>query len=145
MQILGQWEHGRRASLKHAKEEEQLAAVPEATQDARISLTESLVVRSQSASPAAKKAAVSPAALDIDADDLADPLAVATYAADIFAYYRRVEPVFRTSPDYMRIQASPNPLSSSESSQLLAVQYWLCSCRQVLSTHLEHVSIPSGA
>ena len=41
---------------------------------------------------------------DIDAADKADPLQAAEYVGDIFTYYRRVEPQFRVSPDYMTQQ-----------------------------------------
>jgi len=44
----------------------------------------------------------------IDARDAADPLSASAYAADIFAYYRRVEPAFRVGPDYMARQADIN-------------------------------------
>jgi len=45
---------------------------------------------------------------DIDARDAADPLSASAYAADIFAYYRRVEPAYRVGPDYMARQADIN-------------------------------------
>lgn len=44
----------------------------------------------------------------MDAADAGDPLCAARYAADIFAYYRRVEPATRPSPDYMARQADVN-------------------------------------
>ena len=44
----------------------------------------------------------------LDAGDVADPLAAARYAADIFAYYRRVEPCCRPDPAYMARQSDVN-------------------------------------
>jgi cyclin B len=49
---------------------------------------------------------------DIDSADRKDPLAASEYVADIFSYYKRVEPQFRVSPNYMsrQVRALPSPL-----------------------------------
>jgi hypothetical protein len=57
---------------------------------------------------ASTKAPASPIP-DIDSADRGDPLNAAEYVEDIFAYYRRVEPIFRTAPDYMKDQVGPGP------------------------------------
>jgi hypothetical protein len=41
---------------------------------------------------------------DIDSKDKHNPLAAAEYASDIFSYYKRIEPLFRPSPNYMKYQ-----------------------------------------
>ena len=41
---------------------------------------------------------------DIDSGDKKDPLAASEYVADIFSYYKRIEPQFRVSPSYMSRQ-----------------------------------------
>ncbi|KAK9832854.1 hypothetical protein WJX81_008037 [Elliptochloris bilobata] len=58
--------------------------------------------------PAAKEAKVAGRSMNIDAADKADPLQAAEYVGDIFTYYRRVEPQFRVSPDYMTQQTDIN-------------------------------------
>ena len=64
--------------------------------------------RSESAATAPKAPAAAPAPAspipDIDSEDSNNPLAATAYVGDIFAYYRRVEPIFRTAPDYMKNQ-----------------------------------------
>ncbi len=96
LQILGQWGVNKRNS-KGGKEVEE--ADKEETVNSRNSLTGLLMSRSENAA----KPPASPVP-DIDADDRGDPLAASEYAEDIFAYYRRVESVFRTAPDYMKEQ-----------------------------------------
>ena len=41
---------------------------------------------------------------DIDSADRKDPLTASEYVNDIFSYYKRVEPQFRVSPNYMSRQ-----------------------------------------
>lgn len=41
---------------------------------------------------------------DIDTADAADPLNACDFVADIFSYYKRVEPQMRVAPDYMTRQ-----------------------------------------
>lgn len=101
LQILKQWEHGRRNSLKNVKEE---PAKTDAAVGGRSSLTGLLVSRSEDAVATQTKAVPASPTYDIDSDDTDNPLAAAQYAGDIFAYYRRVEPVFRASPEYMKAQ-----------------------------------------
>jgi cyclin B len=43
---------------------------------------------------------------DIDSVDKDNPLAAAEYANSIYNYYRRVEPQFSVSYDYMKSQVS---------------------------------------
>lgn len=43
---------------------------------------------------------------DIDSEDKGNELAASEYVADIFSYYKRVEPQFRVSPTYMSRQVS---------------------------------------
>ncbi len=45
---------------------------------------------------------------DIDSEDKGNELAAVDYVADIFSYYKRVEPQFRVSPTYMSRQVSDN-------------------------------------
>ena len=54
----------------------------------------------------ARKAAVCPPSPlpDIDSCDKEDPLAATDFVADIFGYYKRMEPLLRVSPDYMSCQ-----------------------------------------
>jgi len=95
VQILGQWGVNKRSSKggDEVKEEEPVGS--------RNSLTGLLMSRSEHA--AASKPPASPIP-DIDAADRGDPLTAAEYVEDIFAYYRRVESIFRTAPDYMKDQ-----------------------------------------
>lgn len=44
---------------------------------------------------------------DIDTTDAADPLNATDFVADIFSYYKRVEPQLRVAPDYMTRQVGP--------------------------------------
>ncbi len=46
---------------------------------------------------------------DIDSGDKKDPLAASEYVADIFGYYKRIEPQFRVSPSYMSRQVRLSP------------------------------------
>lgn len=102
MQILGQWAGEKpRQSLKGSKEGEETAKEAVAS---RNSLTGLLMSRSESAVAAAKDPSPASPIPDIDSKDRANPLAASAYVGDIFAYYRRVEPIFRTSPDYMKEQ-----------------------------------------
>lgn len=105
MQILGQWVHKPRASLKPSKDAE---PDKEGSIGSRNSLTGLLMSRSEDA-VAAQKAGSMPAspAPDIDSIDKNNPLAASDYVGDIFAYYQRVEPIFRTAPDYMKDQVRP--------------------------------------
>ena len=57
---------------------------------------------------------------DIDSADRKDPLAASEYVADIFGYYKRVEPQFRVSPNYMSRQVRAPSAS------------YLCACRRLL-------------
>lgn len=41
---------------------------------------------------------------DIDSEDKGNELAASEYVADIFSYYKRVEPQYRVSPTYMSRQ-----------------------------------------
>ena len=75
----------------------------------RNSLTGLLMSRSEDAVALKKKEAPASPAPDIDSRDKSNPLAAADYAGDIFAYYRRVEPLFRTAPDYMKGQVGARP------------------------------------
>ena len=45
---------------------------------------------------------------DIDSEDKGNELAASEYVADIFSYYRRVEPQYRVSPTYMSRQVPPD-------------------------------------
>jgi hypothetical protein len=66
----------------------------------------SSLLQSRSEYAATKRAATPPSPLpDIDSKDLANPLAEAGYAHDIYCYYRRVEPRFAAPCDYMDGQA----------------------------------------
>lgn len=78
----------------------------DAAADPGRSLSALLAARSADAKPAARRGV--PVLSAMDAADAGDPLAAARYAADIFAYYRRVEPATRPSPDYMARQADVN-------------------------------------
>ena len=105
LQILGQWAGEKpRQSLKgSSKEGDDTAKEPVGS---RNSLTGLLMSRSESAAAAAKEPAPVSPIPDIDSEDHTDPLAASAYVGDIFAYYRRVEPIFRTSSDYMKEQVS---------------------------------------
>lgn len=65
-----------------------------------VSLSSLLQSRSEAAVSVHKAAPSSPLP-DIDAADRNNPLAATDYVNDIYSYYRRVEPKFRVSPDYM--------------------------------------------
>lgn len=67
------------------------------------SMSALLQSRSEAAAADRRAAAAEPASPmpDIDRADAADPLQASEYVGDIFTYYRRVEPQFRVSPDYM--------------------------------------------
>ena len=82
----------------------------DAATDTARSLSALLASRSAAAAPkAAASASRAPPPLSaLDAPDVANPLAAARYAADIFAYYRRVEPDCRPDPAYMARQSDVN-------------------------------------
>lgn len=104
LQILNQWAtHKPRQSLKGSKDSDEAGKEPVGS---RNSLTGLLMSRSESAGVGTKTAAPASPIPDIDSEDQDDPLAATAYVGDIFAYYRRVEPIFRTAPDYMKDQAS---------------------------------------
>jgi hypothetical protein len=76
--------------------------VPQSGRPAGVSLSSLLQNRAESAIP---KAAVPLSPLpDIDSVDKDNPLAAAEYANSIYNYYRRVEPQFSVSCDYMKSQ-----------------------------------------
>lgn len=107
LQILGQWAGDKpRQSLKGGKEGDDTAKEPVGS---RNSLTGLLMSRSESAAAAAKdptnpKPTPPSPVPDIDTEDRSNPLAASAYVGDIFAYYKRVEPIFRTASDYMKEQ-----------------------------------------
>ena len=72
------------------------------------SMSQLLHARSEAAMSGGKAAArhrAAPAALpDIDSVHAADPLHATEFVADIFSYYKRVEPQLRVAPDYMTRQ-----------------------------------------
>ena len=85
------------------------AAQAPAAKEAKVagrSMSALLQSRSEAAAVERKAAGMEPCSPmpDIDAADKADPLQAAEYVGDIFTYYRRVEPQFRVSPDYMTQQ-----------------------------------------
>lgn len=83
----------RRAGLRERK------AVPAAAAPAR------RVVKAAKAAAAARPLPPPPSSLpDVDYCDRHDPLAVNEWVNEIFAYYKRVEPLLRASPDYMSRQ-----------------------------------------
>ena len=108
LQILGQWAGDKpRQSLKgSSKEGDDTAKEPVGS---RNSLSGLLVSRSESAAAAAKEPSPASPTPDIDNEDRTNPLAASAYVGDIFAYYRRVEPIFRTSSDYMKEQVPSLP------------------------------------
>lgn len=68
-------------------------------------MSQLLLNRSEAATSAGKKQRSGPAPLpDIDSGDAHDPLAATDWVQDIFAYYKRMEPQIRVSPDYMQRQ-----------------------------------------
>lgn len=69
-----------------------------------LSMSSLLQTRSEAAVSARKPSAPNSPLPDIDSQDRHNPLAATEYANDIHAYYRRVEPKFRVSPDYMANQ-----------------------------------------
>jgi hypothetical protein len=62
-----------------------------------------LQCQSEAALPRKKVEPASPMP-DIDSQDANDPLNACDYVADIFSYWRRVEPQFRVGPEYMTRQ-----------------------------------------
>lgn len=54
---------------------------------------------------------------DIDSCDKEDPLAATDFVADIFSYYKRMEPLLRVSPDYMAHQVWGKRLEGRGSKQ----------------------------
>ena len=102
LQILGQWAGDKpRQSLKGSKEADESAKEPVGS---RNSLTGLLMSRSESAVAAVKEPTPASPIPDIDSEDSNNPLAASAYVGDIFVYYKRVEPIFRTSSDYMKEQ-----------------------------------------
>ncbi len=75
-----------------------------ATRPAGVSLSSLLQNRSDAAAAATARAPSAPSAAplpDIDRHDRLDPLEAVEYVNNIYSYYRRVEPKFRVSSDYM--------------------------------------------
>jgi hypothetical protein len=73
------------------------------------SMSQLLAARSEAAmnggdAAAVRRPAVSSGLPDIDSADAADPLNACDFVADIFSYYRRMEPQMRIAPDYMSRQ-----------------------------------------
>lgn len=73
-----------------------------------LSLTSLLVSRSEAAVSTRKSVAPISPLPDIDSQDRNNPLAAPEYANDIYSYYRRIEPKYRVSPDYMVSQTDIN-------------------------------------
>ncbi|KAL4447373.1 hypothetical protein ABPG77_007406 [Micractinium sp. CCAP 211/92] len=87
------------------------AAAPPAEKPAPAgrSMSQLLHERSEAALIAGKtKEQCVPALPDIDSADAHDPLAATDFVADIFSYYKRVEPQLRVAPDYMSRQTDIN-------------------------------------
>lgn len=79
-------------------------------------MSQLLAARSEAAmsgadAPTVRRPAVSSGLPDIDAADAADPLNACDFVADIFSYYRRMEPQLRIAPDYMSRQVTRRPRS----------------------------------
>lgn len=108
--ILGQWGKQKPRNSLKGRNSESAEVDDKDTVGSKNSLTGLLLSRSEDAATAApRKAAVPESPIpDIDSADKSNPLAAADYASDIFAYYRRVEPFFRASPDYMKSQSDIN-------------------------------------
>lgn len=83
----------------------QVAAAVEKPAAAGRSMSQLLHDRSEAAMSAGKtKKQCVPALPDIDSADAHDPLAATDFVADIFSYYKRMEPQLRVAPDYMSRQ-----------------------------------------
>ncbi len=81
------------------------AAAAEKPAAAGRSMSQLLQSRSEAAVSGGKtKKQCVPALPDIDTADAADPLNATDFVADIFSYYKRVEPQLRVAPDYMTRQ-----------------------------------------
>lgn len=82
-----------------------------AARQAGLSMTSLLQTRSEAAvtnrMSLSSQPPVSPLP-DIDSQDRNNPLAAPEYANDIYSYYKRVEPKYRVSPDYMVSQTDIN-------------------------------------
>jgi hypothetical protein len=86
--------------------------VSQSSRPAGVSLSSLLQNRAESAIP---KAAVPLSPLpDIDSVDKDNPLAAAEYASSIYDYYRRVEPKFSVSFDYMKSQVGTGQLLAEQ-------------------------------
>jgi hypothetical protein len=90
------------------KNANEAAAAPEAPKQQGRQSMSALLERRSEAATYERKRKVQPASPlpDIDSCDKDDPLAAADYVSDIFSYYRRVEPQYRVSPDYMSSQVN---------------------------------------
>ena len=77
------------------------------------SMSQVLQERSQAAVTARKSLEPPSPVPDIDSADKDDPLAASEYIGDIFSYYKRVEPHFRVTPDYMARQVRNDASSST--------------------------------
>ncbi|KAI7842522.1 hypothetical protein COHA_003876 [Chlorella ohadii] len=85
------------------------AAAAEKPAAAGRSMSQLLQSRSEAAVSGGKtKKQCVPALPDIDTADAADPLNATDFVADIFSYYKRVEPQLRVAPDYMTRQTDIN-------------------------------------
>ena len=80
------------------------ASAKESKRRAGSSMSSLLQSRSESAVVERKQAVPVSPIPDIDKDDKSDPLAASDYVGDIITYYRRIEPIFRVTPDYMSRQ-----------------------------------------
>ena len=80
------------------------ATAKESKRRAGSSMSSLLQSRSESAVVERKQPAPVSPIPDIDKDDKSDPLAASDYVGDIISYYRRIEPMYRVSPDYMSTQ-----------------------------------------
>lgn len=84
------------------------AAAAEKPAAAGRSMSQLLQSRSEAAVSGGKtKKQCVPTLPDIDSADAADPLNATDFVADIFSYYKRVEPQLRVAPDYMTRQVGP--------------------------------------
>ncbi|CAL8460573.1 g102 [Coccomyxa elongata] len=105
-----------RSVVPRGKDAETASAAPEpaaAKVSSKIPTGRSMSALLQSRSEAAAAAAeTKPQPLspmpDIDSEDKGNELAASEYVADIFSYYKRVEPQYRVSPTYMSRQTDIN-------------------------------------
>lgn len=103
-QVPEPWQGGKaRAAAREELPEPEAAKKPQAT--ARPSSTSALLQRRSENAVAVRSPPTPPAAdTDTDKEDKYNPRAAAEYVGDIFDYYRRVEPQYRVSPNYMSRQ-----------------------------------------